>query len=156
MCNLNSKVCDLCLDHLCLSMGDFISSLCPKFRTWITFCWAFFSSEEQVSRSSMYCDIFPLGPKSRCRRSWLRAYPNIYGPLWTSEVILSKSSLAVFLLEPPTRRLGFFSQWYAKECIFKIQDCKPLGSGRIFSQDYIGIGYCGMEGDYSFIYDPET
>ena len=24
-----------------------------------------------------------------------------------------------------------------------------------FSQDYIGIGYCGIEGDYSFIYDPE-
>ena len=24
-----------------------------------------------------------------------------------------------------------------------------------FSQDYIGIGYCGMDRDYSFIYDPE-
>ena len=23
------------------------------------------------------------------------------------------------------------------------------------SPDYIGIGYCGMEGDYSFIYDME-
>ena len=42
--------------------------------------------------------------------------------------------------------LGFFSQWYAKECIFQIQDCKPLGTGRVFSQDYIGIRYCGMEG----------
>ena len=31
----------------------------------------------------------------------------------------------------------------------------PLGTGWDFSQDYIGIGYCGMEGDYSFIYDPE-
>ena len=43
--------------------------------------------------------------------------------------------------------LGFFSQWYAKKCIFEIQDCKPLGTGWDFSQDYIGIGYCGMEGD---------
>ena len=24
MCNLNSQVSDLCLDHLCLSMGDFL------------------------------------------------------------------------------------------------------------------------------------
>ena len=42
-----------------------------------------------------------------------------------------------------------------KKCIFEIQDCKPLGTGWDFSQDYIGIGYCGMEGDYSFIYNPE-
>ena len=28
MCNLNSQVSDLCLDHLCLSIGDFI----PPFR----------------------------------------------------------------------------------------------------------------------------
>ena len=51
--------------------------------------------------------------------------------------------------------LGFFNQWYAKECIFEIQDCKSLGTGRDFSQDCIGIGYCGMEGDHSFIYDLE-
>ena len=51
--------------------------------------------------------------------------------------------------------LGFFSQRYAKECIFEIQDCKPFGTGWDFSQDNIGIEYCGMEGDYSFIYDPE-
>ena len=51
--------------------------------------------------------------------------------------------------------MGFFSQWYAEECIFEIQDCKPLGIEWDLSQDYIGIGYCGMEGDYSFIYDPE-
>ena len=51
--------------------------------------------------------------------------------------------------------LGFFSQWYAKECIFEAQDCKPLGTGQDFSQDYTGIGYCGMEGDHSFIYDLE-
>ena len=42
-----------------------------------------------------------------------------------------------------------------KKCIFEIQDSKPFGTGWDFSQDYIGIGYCGMEGDYSFIYDPE-
>ena len=42
-----------------------------------------------------------------------------------------------------------------KKCIFEIQDCKPLGTGWNFSQDYIEIGYCGMEGDYSFIYDLE-
>ena len=51
--------------------------------------------------------------------------------------------------------LGFFSQWYAKECIFEAQDCKPLGTGQDFSQDYTGIGYCEMEGDNSFICDPE-
>ena len=51
--------------------------------------------------------------------------------------------------------LGFFSQWYAKEYIYEIQDCKLLGTGRDFSQDYIGIEYCGMEEDYSFIYDLE-
>ena len=54
------------------------------------------------------------------------------------------------------KMLGFFSQWYAKQCIFEIQNYKPLGSGRDFSQDYIGIGYCGMEGEYSFINDLET
>ena len=52
--------------------------------------------------------------------------------------------------------LGFFRQWYAKEFILEIQDCKPLGTGWDFSQDYIGIGYCGMEGDCSFICDLET
>ena len=51
--------------------------------------------------------------------------------------------------------LGFFSQWYAKECILEIQECKPLGTGRDFSQDYIGIGYCGMEVDYSVINELE-
>ena len=52
--------------------------------------------------------------------------------------------------------MGFFSHWYAKKkYIFEIQDCKLLGTEWDFSQDYIGIGYCGMEGDYSFIYDPE-
>ena len=40
-----------------------------------------------------------------------------------------------------------------KKCIFEIQDCKPLWTGWNFSQDYVKIGYCGMEGDYSFIYD---
>ena len=73
--------------------------------------------------------------------------------------MLSKSSVDVFLLGPPTQRqkdFGFFSQRYAKKkSIFEIQNCKPLGTGWDFSQDYIGIGYCGMEGDYSFIYDPE-
>ena len=38
-----------------------------------------------------------------------------------------------------------WSQWFAKECIFEIQDCKPFGTGLDFSQDYIVIGYCGME-----------
>ena len=51
--------------------------------------------------------------------------------------------------------LGFFIQRYAKKCIFEIQDYKPLGPGWDFSQDYIGIGYCGMEGNCSFIYDLE-
>ena len=36
-----------------------------------------------------------------------------------------------------------------------MQDCKPLGTGWDFSQDYIGTGYCGMERHYSFIYDLE-
>ena len=51
--------------------------------------------------------------------------------------------------------LGFFRQWYAKEFILEMQDCKRLGTGWDFSQDYIGIGYCGKERDYSFIYDLE-
>ena len=51
--------------------------------------------------------------------------------------------------------LEFFSQWYAKGCILEIQDYKPLGTGWDFPQDYIEIGCCGMEGDYSFIYDAE-
>ena len=51
--------------------------------------------------------------------------------------------------------LGFLIQWYAKKCIFEIQDCKLLGTGCDFSQEYIGTGYCRMEGDYSFIYDLE-
>ena len=52
--------------------------------------------------------------------------------------------------------LGFFNQWYAKECIFEIQDYKPFDTGWDFSQDYIGIGYSGMgAGDYSFIYNLE-
>ena len=42
-----------------------------------------------------------------------------------------------------------------KKCIFEIQDSKPFGTGWDFFQDYIGIGYCGMEGDYSFIYNLE-
>ena len=51
--------------------------------------------------------------------------------------------------------LGSFGQWYAKECIFEIQDCKPLGTGWDFSQDCIAIVFSGMEGGHSFIYDPE-
>ena len=39
-----------------------------------------------------------------------------------------------------------WSQWFAKECLFEIQDCKLLATGQDFSQDYIAIGYCGMEG----------
>ena len=80
------------------------------------------------------------------------------GAISEPEVILSKSSVGVFLLGPPTQRqkdIGILNQWCAKKCIFEIQDCKPLGTGWDFSQDYIGIRYCGMEGDYSFIYDPE-
>ena len=49
------------------------------FRIWIACCWAFFSSGEQISRSSMYYNIFPLGPRSRSRRSRLRACPNRWG-----------------------------------------------------------------------------
>ena len=30
MCNLNSQVSDLCLDPLCLSVGDYLSPLCQK------------------------------------------------------------------------------------------------------------------------------
>ena len=30
VCNLNSQVSDLCLSHLCLSTGDFISPSCQK------------------------------------------------------------------------------------------------------------------------------
>ena len=38
----------------------------------------------------------------------------------------------------------------------KIVNHLALGVGvGAFSQDYIGIGYCRIEGDYSFIYDPQ-
>ena len=47
-----------------------------KFRTWSACCWVFFSSGELISGWSTYCHIFPLGPRSRSRRSWLRAYWN--------------------------------------------------------------------------------
>ena len=30
LCNLNSQVSDLCLNHLCLSTGDFIFPFCQK------------------------------------------------------------------------------------------------------------------------------
>ena len=33
VCNLNSQVNDLCLDHLCFSAGDFIFPPAKKFRT---------------------------------------------------------------------------------------------------------------------------
>ena len=39
--------------------------------------------------------------------------------------------------------LGFFSQWYAKESIFEIQDCKPLGTVWDFSQNYIELDTVG-------------
>ena len=74
----------------------------------------------------MYCNIFPLGPRSRSRRSQLSTCPNRWGLSLNPWVILSKSSVGVFLLGPPTQK-----------------------------QKDIGIGYCGMEGDYSFIYDLE-
>ena len=82
MCNLNSQVSDVFLHHLCLSSGDFISPLPKKkkkIRTWIPCCWVFFSSGELISGWSTYCNIFPLGPRSRSRRSWLRAYWNRWG-----------------------------------------------------------------------------
>ena len=47
-----------------------------------------------------------------------------------------------------------FQDWAQSTCP-ELSAQNPLGTGWDFSQDYIGIGYCGMEGDYSFIYDPE-
>ena len=156
MCNLNFQVNALCLDHLCLSMGEFNPFSDKKFRTWIAGCWAFISSGEQINRSCTYCNIFPLGLRSTSRRSQLRACPD----RWGLSLNPCPSHLLVFfpwgLPLEGKKIVGFFSQWYAKECIFEIQDCKPLGTGWDFSQDYIQTLYYGMErGDYSFIYDPE-
>ena len=120
-----------------------------------------FSSGEQISRSSTYCNIFLLGPRSRSRRSRLRACPNRWGlPLnpWgnTVQVICWCFSPGAFHSKPKIYWDSLASDMQKKKkCIFEIQDCKPLGTVWDFSQDYIGIGYCGMEGDYSFIYDPE-
>ena len=75
---------------------------------------------------------------------------------WIPEVILSRSFVGVFFLEPPTRRQKvFLSQWCAKECVLQIQENKPLAIGWDFSQDYVGFGHWGVEGDYSLIYDLE-
>ena len=76
--NLNFQISDLC-HHRCPSTGDFISPVFQKVYNLSACCWAFFSSGEQISRSSMYCNIFPLGPRSRSRRSRLRACPNRWG-----------------------------------------------------------------------------
>ena len=73
------------------SWGTFVRTICSlawetlyplsakKFRTWIACCGVFSSSGEQISRSSVYSNIFPLGPRSRSRWSQLRAYPNRWG-----------------------------------------------------------------------------
>ena len=66
---------------------------------------------------------------------------------WIPEVILSRSFVGVFFLEPPTRRQKvFLSQWCAKECVLQIRESKPLAIGWDFSQDYIGIGLSGGGG----------
>ena len=70
---------------------------------------------------------------------------------------MSKSSVGVFLLGPPTQRQkdwDSLASGMQKNATLRSKT-KPLGTGWDFSQDYIGIGYYGMEGDYSFIYDPE-
>ena len=66
---------------------NFVSTICAlaqetlyslsvkKFTTWIARCWAFFSSGEQIIRSSTYCNIFPLGPRSKSRKDC----PNRWG-----------------------------------------------------------------------------
>ena len=101
-------------------------------------------------------------PGLRSRRSQLRACPNKWGlslNLWgnTVQVICwcfspgASHSTAKRYWDSLTSGMGKKK----KKCIFVIQDCKPLGTGWDFSQDYIGIGYCGLEGDYSCIYDPE-
>ena len=119
----------------------------------------FFLSREQISRSSTYCNIFPLGPRSRSRRSRLRACPNKWGLSlnpWGNTV-----QVICWYFSPGASHSKAKRYWDSlasgmqKKCIFEIQDCKPLGTGWDFSQDYIGIGYRGLEGDYSFIYDPE-
>ena len=151
VCNLNSQVSDLYLDHLCLSTGDFLpKSLEPELHV----VGHFFSSGEQISRSSIYCNIFPLDPRSRSRRSWLRACPNRWGLSlnpWGNTV-----QVICWCFSPGASHSKAKRYWNSlasgmqkkkkKKCIFEIQDCKTLGTGLDFSQDYI-VGYCGLEGN---------
>ena len=159
MCNLNSQVSGLYLHHLCLSMETLYSLSAKKFRTRISCCWAFFSSGEQISRSSTYFNSFPLGPRSRSRRCQLKVCPNRWGlslNLWGNTVQVICWCFPPGASHSKVKRYwGSLASGMQKKCIFEIQDCKPLGTGWNFSQDYIGIGYSGMEGDYRFIYDSE-
>ena len=130
-----------------------------KFRTWIACCWALFSFGEQISRSSTYCNIFPLGPRSRSRRSQLRACPNKWGLYlnpWgnTVQAICWSFSPGASHLKAK-RYWDFFSQQYAKKCIFEIQDCKPFGTGGWFLPRLHRDWVLWNGDDYSFIYDPE-
>ena len=68
-----STICALACETLLYPLSA------KKFRTWIACCWALFSSGEQISRSSTYCNIFSIGPRSRSRRSRLRACPRRWG-----------------------------------------------------------------------------
>ena len=42
-----------------------------------------------------------------------------------------------------------------EEASLRSKTVNHLALGGISPNDYIGIGYCGTEGDYSFIYDLE-
>ena len=65
---------------ICALAWETLYPLSPrKFRTWIACPWTFFSSGEQISRSSTYCNSFPLGPRSWSRRSQLTACPKRWG-----------------------------------------------------------------------------
>ena len=85
MCNLNSEVSELCA----LAWQILYPLSTKKFRTWIACCWAFFSSGEQIYKSCTYCNILPLGPRLRSKRSQLIACPNSWGlslNLWSNSV----------------------------------------------------------------------
>ena len=107
----------------------------------------------------MYCNIFPFRSQVQIQEILAKSLPIQVEAISEPLKYNCPSYLLVYFswsfpLESK-KILGFFRKWYAKEYIFEIQDCKHLGTGWDFSQDYIGIEYCGMERDYSFIYDLE-
>ena len=106
----------------------------------------------------MYYNSFPQGPRYRSRRSRLRACQNRWGlslNLWGNSI---QVICWCFSLGAPHLK----AKRYWNSLASGMEDTESLRSKNVnhltlggISPNIIGIGYCGMEGDYSFIYDPE-